>query len=88
MTAFTCIGFSFGAPPEWFWDFTRAYYSAGRDVVQGDLAALQVLIREGATGGFVNIPIVASLFAPFGILPPRIPGILFTIIGLALTALA
>ncbi len=88
MVAFTGIGFRLSSPPEWFWDFTRAYYSAGRDVAQGDLAALQILIREGATGGFVNIPIVAYLFAPFGILPPQISGVLFTILGLALTALA
>jgi alpha-1,2-mannosyltransferase len=88
MIAFTCIGFRLSSPPEWFWDFTRAYYSAGRDVVQGDMAALHVLIREGATGGFVNIPIVAYLFAPFGILPPRMAGALFTVVGVALTVLA
>jgi len=85
MIVFTCIGFRLSSPPEWFWDFTRAYHSAGRNLAQGDLAALQILIREGATGGFVNIPIVAYLFAPFGILPPQIAGILFTVIGVALT---
>ena len=88
MFLFTCLGFRLSSPPEWFWDFTRAYYAAGRDVVRGDLAALQILIREGATGGFVNIPIVAYLFAPFGILPAQPAGILLTLAGLALTAFA
>jgi hypothetical protein len=73
------------SPPQAFWDFLRAYYPAGQAALDHDAAALKALMGEGVGGGFVNIPAVAYLFAPFAWLPPRIAAVLFTVIGIALT---
>ena len=44
-----------------FSDFFKAYYSAGEAVLDDEVAALY---REGAEVTFVNMPILAFLFAP------------------------
>ena len=44
-----------------FSDFFKAYYSAGEAVLDDEVAALY---REGAEVTFVNMPIMAVLFAP------------------------
>jgi hypothetical protein len=82
------ISFKLSSPPEAFWDFFRAYYPAGRAALYHDSAALEALIRIGAAGGFVNIPAVAYLFAPFGWLPAGLAADLYTLIGIGLTVAA
>lgn len=69
-----------------FHDFRIAYYPAGQAVLT-DPAALQALTARGVSG-FVNMPIVAYLFAPFGALPEAWAVGLFTALGLALVAAA
>ncbi len=85
---FVVTSFKLSSPPEAFWDFFRAYYPAGRAALSHDTAALEGLIRLGAAGGFVNIPAVAYLFAPFGWLPPHLAALLYTAIGVGLTVAA
>ncbi len=75
------------ADPQYpFWDFRTAYYPAGRAVLD-DPASLAALIGKGVNG-FVNLPIVAYLFAPFGALSLRYAIGLFTVCGLGVTAVA
>lgn len=69
-----------------FWDYRTAYYPAGNAVLD-DPASLAVLIGKGVNG-FVNLPIVAYLFAPFSMLSLRYAIGLFTVFGLAITAVA
>ena len=45
-----------------FFDFQRVYYQAGVAALHGDAATLSALTGNGVRG-FVNIPIVAYLFA-------------------------
>jgi len=53
-------------PRPWFPDFRIAYYPAGFDALHG--LPLSPLIASGVSG-FVNLPIVAYLFAPLALLP-------------------
>jgi len=85
---FDLVSLKVSAPPEALWDFLRAYYPAGRAALHHDAAALKALIGVGAEGGFVNIPAVAYLFAPFGWLPPPMAATVFTIIGIGMTIAA
>jgi hypothetical protein len=82
------INFKLSSPPTPFWDFLRAYYPAGRATLYHDSTALRQLIGLGAAGGFVNIPVVAYLFAPFGLLAPNMAAILFTLVGVGSTVVA
>jgi alpha-1,2-mannosyltransferase len=88
VTLFERISFKLSSPPIAFWDFLRAYYPAGQAALYNDAAALKALIGLGAAGGFVNIPVVAYLFAPFGWLSPQMAAILFTLIGVGSTVIA
>lgn len=57
-------------PPELFSDFSQAYYPAGQAIVQ-DVSRLYDRLpgcEESAICGFVNIPVVAFLFAPLSLL--------------------
>ena len=57
-------------PPELFSDFTQAYYPAGHAIVQ-DVSRLYDRppgCDEGAVCGFVNIPLIALIFAPLSML--------------------
>ncbi len=83
LIAFELVGFKLSSPPIFFWDFLRAYDPAGRAALYHDAAELRDLIRLGVAGGFVNIPVVAYLFAPFGWLPPEMAALVFTLIGIA-----
>ena len=69
-----------------FWDYRTAYYPAGKAVLD-DPASLAALMGKGVNG-FVNLPIVAYLFAPFSLLSLRYAIGLFTLIGLATTVVA
>jgi alpha-1,2-mannosyltransferase len=69
-----------------FWDYRTAYYPAGK-AVAADPASLAELIGKGVNG-FVNLPIVAYLFAPFSMLSLRYAIGLFTLCGLGMTIIA
>jgi uncharacterized membrane protein len=86
--AFGLVSYRVSYPPDSFWDFIYAYYPAGHALAHNDPAAFRNVIDIGAEGGFVNIPVVAWLFAPFGWLPPQFAGLVLTLIGLGLTMFA
>ena len=85
---FELVCFKLSSPPTACWDFIRAYYPAGRAALYHDTAALKALIGLGVAGGFVNIPVVAYLFAPLGWLSPKMAAILFTLVGVGSTVAA
>jgi hypothetical protein len=66
-----------------FVDFKKAYYAAGETVLQNGSASLWPLIEDA---NFVNLPIVAWIFAPLGWLGPREGSLAFLLLGLAATA--
>ena len=69
---------------ERFSDFIDAYYPAGVAAAHGDAAALSAARGHGVFG-FVNLPIVAYLFAPFGLLGPDAAALVFTALGVGLS---
>lgn len=77
--------FHISEPPDLFADFYKAYYPAAQAVLgYGDGGGLEASMREGASG-FVNLPVLAWLFAPFGLLPSGVAGYAFLVVGLAAT---
>lgn len=60
-------------------DFSKAYYAAGDAVLHGGATALWPLI---ASAEFVNIPIVAWLFAPLAMVGPLGGKLIFSVVGL------
>lgn len=77
--------FSISEPPDLFSDFYKAYYPAGQAILsQNDETGLAATMRNGA-GGFVNLPILAWLFAPFTLLPPVAAGYAFFLLGVVAT---
>lgn len=71
------VGWFAGRDLNWF-DFTDAYYSAGRAALT-DLN--QLYSTEISVFGFVNFPLLAYLFVPFGLLSNQIAGQLFYSLG-------
>jgi hypothetical protein len=69
------------APGEAFKDFTRAYWTAGRDVMNG-WEGLAPHFERGI-GGFVNLPVLAYLFAPFALVDAQTAAWIITVIGIA-----
>lgn len=67
-----------------FSDFIKAYWAGGQAALQGRDAIVD-LYRHGIES-FVNIPIVAYLFAPLALLPPVPAALVLTVIGLAALA--
>jgi hypothetical protein len=65
-----------------FSDFFKAYYSAGEAVLDDEVAALY---REGAEVTFVNMPILAFLFAPLARLDDVGASWLFLALGFTAT---
>lgn len=63
-----------------FWDFRECYWLAGELVLRGPQALAGAYDTDSLV--FVNLPIVAYLFAPFGLMPAMPAGIVFTLIGL------
>ncbi|MCB8882413.1 DUF2029 domain-containing protein [Acidisoma cellulosilytica] len=72
-------------PTTLFWDFRNAYYPAGVAVLDG--VSLSPLIHKGVLG-FVNLPVLAWIFAPFALLPVKVAASIFTLIGACAIALA
>lgn len=61
------------------WDFKTGYFAAGAAVWDRGSAALWPLTEQR---WFVNLPIIAWLFAPLAALGPRAAAITFTLLGL------
>lgn len=78
------IGFEMSDPPVRFEDFRSAYWEAGV-AIWGGLGNFGDVYARG-TDGFVNIPVVAFLFAPFGLLDERAASVVFTLLGMAAIA--
>lgn len=74
-------GFMMSDPMAKFEDFRRAYWEAGVAVWKGADGLAGIYAR--GTDGFVNLPIVAFLFAPFGLLDDRTASGAFTLLGVA-----
>jgi hypothetical protein len=64
-----------------FSDFLIAYYPAGQAVLE-DPQRLEGLLEKGVRG-FVNLPVVAWLFAPLAALPQGAAILVFTLLGVA-----
>jgi hypothetical protein len=79
--------FLLSEPPTLFSDFNKAYYPAG-DLILSDGPAAEWQFREEGADGFVNIPVVAYLFAPFALLSEETAGFAFLATGLLATASA
>jgi hypothetical protein len=84
---FELVSFKVSSPPGPLLDFLNAYYAAGESALHHDSATLQQSIGKGISG-FVNIPVVAYLFVPFALLPPKVAAVLYTLIGMVLTVVA
>ena len=79
--AIVAVCFLLSAPhfsPSGLNDFRNVYYPAGQAVLE-DPAALGPLV---GIGKFVNLPIVAYLFVPIGLLSDYIASNLFTLLGI------
>jgi alpha-1,2-mannosyltransferase len=87
VAGFEFITFKVSTPPDRFHDFFFAYYPAGQAMAHHDPAKLYALTERGVSG-FVNIPVVAYLFAPFGMLGRQTASILFSLVGLIATVAA
>jgi alpha-1,2-mannosyltransferase len=85
MVIFVALSFKLSCPPD-RWDFLHAYYPAGVAALHGDSEMLKGLIGRGTTG-FVNIPIVAYLFAPFALVSPEVASAAITGVGVVLLIL-
>jgi len=75
----TVVGFEMSDPEYRFEDFRRAYWEAGEAIWSGQGNFDQLYAR--GTDGFVNIPFVALLFAPFGLLDEIKASVVFTLLG-------
>lgn len=84
--AYAVFGFLAAEPPWPFEDFRRAYLPAGAAVLAGPEWLAAELTR--GTDGFVNLPIVAWLFAPFALLPQKAAILGFSAAGVAASLLA
>jgi len=77
--------FRISEPPDLFSDFYKAYYPAGKAIMAGGGdAGLAATMQRGA-GGFVNLPILAGLFAPFALMPPVASGYVLFLLGIVAT---
>ncbi len=83
--AFEYFSFRATFPIEYFWDFVLCYYPAGEAVVRGDMATLTELYQR-VVQGFVNMPAIAWLFAPFSLLAAKHAAVVFTLLGIAASA--
>ncbi len=71
-------------PYRLFGDFTKAYYFAGQQILQGS----HDFYGDACVRGYVNIPIVALLFAPFAQFSPAVAGGLMAAVGVVATGAA
>jgi len=83
---YAVLGFLAAEPPWPFEDFRRAYLPAGAAVLAGP-GSLAAELGRG-TDGFVNLPVVAWLFAPFALVPQKAAILGFSVLGVAAALLA
>lgn len=76
---------SLPSPEFIYWDFVECYWLAGQLIWSGPGALAGAYDSESLV--FVNLPIVAYLFAPFGLMPPMTGAIAFTFLGVPVVAL-
>ena len=86
VAALAAASFYVSDPPTIFDDFTKAYYPAGRAVIDQP-AALSALSHKGVFG-FVNMPVIAYLFAPFATGSLLAGASVFTLLGAGFTVAA
>ncbi len=70
----------------YFSDFIKAYWPGGQAALKGREEVVD-LYRQGIES-FVNIPIIAYLFAPFALLPPLPAALVMTLPGLVAAFIA
>jgi hypothetical protein len=79
-------------PRELFSDFNKAYYPAGRLILENPLALYDKNCAGGTGGGgtvcFVNIPIIALFFTPFSFFNLSVAQVLITLAGILSILLA
>ncbi len=86
--AMAVFGFRVSEPPDIFSDYFKAYHPAAVALVgEGGMEGLADTMRQGA-GGFVNLPVLAWLFAPFALLPQAAGANVFFLLGVAATIAA
>jgi alpha-1,2-mannosyltransferase len=85
--AFEWLAFRVAFPGQPFWDFTQCYYPAGQAALHHDVAALTALYQR-VVQGFVNMPVVAWVFAPFALLGAGAATALYTAAGIVAAAWA
>jgi alpha-1,2-mannosyltransferase len=71
--------------PIMFADFRDCYWLAGNLIWNGPQALIGAYDAERPL--FVNIPVAAYLFAPFGLMSPMVAALVFTAIGVGVVAL-
>ena len=76
---------SLPSPEFIFWDFVECYWLAGQLIWKGPDALAGAYNSDSLV--FVNLPIVAYLFAPFGLMSPMAGAIALTVIGVPVVAL-
>jgi alpha-1,2-mannosyltransferase len=83
--AMAAFVFRISEPPDLFSDFYKAYYPAAKAILSHKReSGLEATMRQGA-GGFVNLPILAWLFAPFAKLKAEPAGFVFFFSGVLAT---
>jgi hypothetical protein len=81
--ALLALGFAIAETPVFFEDFVDAYSAGGKAILAGK--DVRELFANGAHG-FVNVPIVAVVFAPVAVLPARLAALVFFAAGVAASA--
>ena len=86
--ALAVFAFIISEPTDLFSDFRQAYYPAGKAVLESPSALAPFIDASNPVDRFVNLPIVAYLFAPFGafsLLFSRGPSAIFLVLGIGAT---
>lgn len=76
---------SLPSPEFIFWDFVKCYWLAGDLVWNGPQALSGAYDSDSLV--FVNLPIVAYLFAPFGLMSPMTGAVVMTLVGIPVVGL-
>lgn len=84
MTVFVFVS-TLPSPEFIFWDFVECYWLAGKLIWDGPQALAGAYNSDSLV--FVNLPIVAYLFAPFGLMSPMTGAIVFTLVGVPVVGL-
>jgi alpha-1,2-mannosyltransferase len=86
--AVSTFAMSISEPSYWFSDFRKAYQVAGKAILEGPNALAPLIGGDTFIDKFVNLPIVAYLFAPFGVISSistRGTAALFALLGFGMS---